>query len=146
MKILFISILNKYGYYLNTGTYIFTDISALTPMNIIVNNSSSGLLFSGSDLSDASITGVDGNTYYYDQTVLTVDGEFSSSDLNIILYDTTTDISYIQSPFYYSTTCTIELIGAIENVSIQLFMELANLENGIELSENARLTFFGRIK
>ena len=122
----------KSYYYLNTGTYIFTDISALTPMNIIVNNSSSGLLFSGSDLSSASITGVDGNKYYYDQTVLTVDGEFSSSDLNIFLYDTTTDISYIQSPFYYSTTCTIELIGAIENVSIQLFMELANLENGIE--------------
>lgn len=122
----------KSFYYLNTGTYIFTDISALTPMNIIVNNSSSGLLFSGSDLSNASITGVDGNTYYYDQTVLTVDGEFLSSDLNLILYDATNDISYIQPPFYHSTTCTIELIGAIENVSIQLFMELANLENGIE--------------
>ncbi len=122
----------KSFYYLNTGTYIFTDISALTPMNIIVNNSSSGLLFSGSDLSNANITGVDGNTYYYDQTVLTVDGEFLSSDLNLILYDATNDISYIQPPFYHSTTCTIELIGAIENVSIQLFMELANLENGIE--------------
>ena len=118
--------------YLNTGTYIFSDISALTPMDISINNSSSGLLFSGSDLSDASITGADGNTYYYDQTILTVSGEFSTSDLTMILYDTINDISYTQTPFYYSDTCTIELIGAIENITVQLYMELTNLENGIE--------------
>ena len=119
-------------HYLNTGTYIFTDISALTPMNIIIDNSLSGLMFSGSDLSNASITGVDGETYYYDQTVLTVSGEFLSTDLKMVLYDSINDISYVQSPIYFNTSCTIELVGAIENISVQLFMELANLENGIE--------------
>ena len=118
--------------YLNQGTYIFSDISALTPMDISINNSSSGLIFSGSDLSNSSIIGVDGNTYYYDNTILTVSGEFSTSDLTMILYDTVNDISYTQTPFYYSDTCTIELIAAIENITVQLFMELDNLENGIE--------------
>ena len=119
-------------HYLNTGTYIFTDISALTPMKIIIDNSLSGLMFSGSDLSNASITGVDGETYYYDQTVLTVSGEFFSTDLKMVLYDSINDISYVQSSIYFNTSCTIELVGAIENISVQLFMELANLENGIE--------------
>ena len=56
-------------------------------------------------------------------------------------YDVNNDISYEQSSIYYSDTCTIEIIGAIENITIQLSMELKNFELDIlEISDDESST------
>jgi len=117
----------SYGYSFNTGTYLFANISENTPMNMIINNSSIAI-FSGNDLSAVV---VDDINYYYGETYLTVKEAFLEDDIILVYYDTTTDVSYVQADVSFNTSCKIELTGAIENITVQMFTLLTNFQNDL---------------
>ena len=80
-----------------------------------LTNTSNQIFFNGSV--DTSSVTVNGNIFYYGQTILTISGNFEQANMYMLFDNTKVEL---QKPIIYDDTCFPKLNDSIINIIIQI--------------------------